>query len=301
MPEETQVKEVSIDTLPMPEFKKARAEGVLTVPEKPIPQADGDGGEETEEAKEAVEAKDGEAEKPKSKGGFQKRIDRLIKHSATLEEQLVAANKRAQDLEAKSGKVEEKPVMKLDGEPQRENFESEVAYVKALTRWEVKQEMKEQREAEAREEQEAKEKEFVANYNKKAIEAQSKYEDWKEVMSQDVAIPSIVGDAIVHTIKNGPDVAYFLGKHPEVITEMLAAHPLEAVAMAVKISERLAGVKSEEKADDDTEVSAEPEKPARKAPAPIKPDIGGTTRSSVPLDKMSMNQYKKAREAGRIQ
>jgi hypothetical protein len=302
MAEETEVKQIPIGELPMKEFKAARAEGVLTVPEKPAPAVEADAEETDESTKETVESKDGEAEKPKSKGGFQKRIDRLIKHTATLEEQLAAAKK---ELEAKpSVKAEEKPAVKTDAEPQRENFDSEVAYVKALTRWEVKQELKEQRETEAREEQAAKEKEVLARYDAKAIEAQARYDDWKEVMSQDIPIPSIVGDAIVHTIKNGPDVAYYLGKHPEVIQEMLAAHPLEAVAMAVKISEKLSGDKgnkSDEKADDEEEqVSTEPEKPARKAPAPIKPDVGGTTRSSVPLEKMSFRDYKKAREAGRV-
>jgi hypothetical protein len=305
MADEVEVKEIPLDQASMADYKKARAEGKEVIEKQ---TAVADDVEEVVDDKEAT-AKDGEQEEQKKKGGgFQKRIERLSKSVSTLEEQLAAEKKRSQELEARTnGKVEEKVAPKADAEPKREDFNTEVEYVKAITRWEVKQELKEQREEEERGAAAARQKESIDNYNKSAIEASSRYDDWKEVMAQDTPLPSIVGDAIVHTIKNGPDVAYYLGKHPEICEEMLNVHPLEAVAMAVKISEQLAsekgdaGDKSDEKAEDDLESKEAKEKPATKAPAPIRPVGNGSNKTSLPLDRLSMREYKKARESGRVQ
>ncbi len=292
-----ETQEVPLDQVTdMREYKKARTEGKETVTQaKPVATEviETNEGEET--------AKDGE--KPKSKGGFQKRIDRLVKQTATLEEQLAAARK---ELEGKSGKAEETP-KPADGEPQREQFANDLEYYRALTRWEVKQEMKAEREAEEKEAVEAQAKKVQADYNKKAIEAQSQYDDWDEVVvKSDFKIPTMVGDAIVQTMTNGPDVAYFLGTHPEICEEMMAVHPLAAVAMAAKISEQLGAGKSEETEEGDEQESgekaeAQPEKPKSRAPAPIKPVSSGSSRSSVPLGKTDFSTYKKLRQQGRVQ
>jgi len=298
MAEETatvETKEVPLAESTMAEFKKARNDGKEVATRETIT--------EKEPEKQATE------EKPKAKGGFQARIDRLIKQQAETERQLTEERRQREELQAKvSGKDVPKTEQKADAEPKREDFQTEVEYVRALTSWEVKQNMKAAKEAEEKEATAAANKEAIQSYNKRAIEAQSKYEDWKEVMAQDIAIPTIVGDAIIHTIKNGPDVAYFLGTHPEICEEMVSVHPLEAVAMAVKISERLeaeAGKEteeSEETTEEEPEAKAtEEEKPARKAPAPIKPVSSGTSRSTIPLAKVDYQTYKKLRAQGRVQ
>lgn len=296
---------IPIGEATMEEFKKARSKGEMSVEQKTsIAVAEA---EEVEEEKVTEEEKP-DAEKPKSRGGFQKKIDRLVKLSSTLEEKVAAAEKRAAEAEAKiNGKGDEKKESAPDpnAEPMREQFQTESEFIRALTKWEVRQEIKAEREEEERAEIAAKQKEAVSAYNKKAIETQARYDDWKEVMSQDIALPSIVGDAIIHTIKNGPNVAYYLGKHPEVCEEMMNVHPLEAVAMAVKISEKLAGEEKKEEEEpeekeEEVEVKVE-EKPAKKVFTPITPVTGGTSRSSVPLDKAGFDAYKKGRAAGRVQ
>ncbi len=297
MAEETEVQtqEVPLEESSMAEYKKARTDGKETATRETIV-----------EEKTAPEEK----EKPKAKGGFQARIDRLIKQQASTEERASAAEKRAAELEAKlSGNGTARTEPAVEGEPQRDQFQTDAEYFRALTRWEVKQELKAERESEEKEAVAAQTKEAVSNYNKKAIEAQSRYEDWKETMSQDITIPQIVGDAIIHSLKNGPDVAYFLGKNPEICEEMLSVHPLEAVAMAVKISESLEneqGQESDEEKAERERIEAEEaakaaEKPARRAPAPIRPVSGGSSRSTIPLDKASFADYKKLRSQGRVQ
>lgn len=270
-----EVKEVSIDTLPLAEYQKARAEGKTTVEQKAEPVI-----EEVVE-----EPKDEEA--PKVKGGFQKRIDRLVKHNAALEEQIEQFRKAAP-------KAEE-PAVKADGEPQRQEFGSEIEYVKALTRWEVKQEIKRDKEAEIRSAEESRQKDIIKTYNERVSEAQGRYDDWKEVVTQDVEIPQGVGLAIMR-MSNGPDVAYYLGSNEDVREELMQLDPLEAIGRAWDISRELS---TEENPVKKEVKSEEPPKPKSKAPAPIKPISGGVTQSTIPLDKMSLSDYKKARASGR--
>lgn len=284
-----ETQEVPLDQATQAEYKKAVADGKDVATRETV-----------------VEEKIAD-EKPKIRGGFQAKIDRLVKTQAALEEAKSAAERRAAELEAKlngNGATE----LDTNAEPQRNKFATEAEYIRALTRWEVKQEMKAEREAEEKQALEAQNKKSISAYNEKAIEAQLRYEDWKEVMAQDISIPTIVGDAIIHTIKNGPDVAYFLGKHPEICEEMLAVHPLEAVTMAVKISEELEKESDSEKEEENAAKEAEEREKAIKAaeirkrpPAPIKPVSSGASRSTIPLDKADYQAYKKLRAQGRVQ
>jgi hypothetical protein len=281
MTEDTEVKEVGIDTLPLADFKKARAEGKETVEQKVAPVE-----EETETTDEEKQ------DKPKSKGGFQKRIDRLVKHNTTLEEKIAA-------LEAakSNGKVEEKeaaPAVK--GEPKREDFQTEIEYVKALTRWQVKDELRQEREEEEKAQETANNKKIADTYNGRVSEAKSRYDDWDEVINQDIPIPNGVGAAILR-MENGPDVAYAIGKDAELREELLNMDPLQAIGRAWEISK---GLVAESKASEKEEAAEKEEIPKKKTSGPIEPVTGGTTRSTVALDKMDHQAYKKARAAGRI-
>ena len=85
MAEETEVQtqEVPLEESSMTEYKKARSDGKDTATRETVI-----------EEKPALEEK----EKPKAKGGFQARIDRLIKQQASTEERAAAAEKRAAEL-----------------------------------------------------------------------------------------------------------------------------------------------------------------------------------------------------------
>lgn len=289
MAEETVLADVPIDhaSVPMREFKKAREAGEATVKAAPVAEVD----EKEEDSEETTD------DKPKVviKGGFQKRIDRLIKHSASLEEE----NAKLKEQLAKGTKDEPKGSEKqvaANGEPQRESFGTDIEYMKALVRWEMKQEQENDRLKEAA----ADRKEIVNAYNRRALELQAQHGDYNEVVGKNTEpIPSKVAQVIFEDLENGPDVCYFLGKHPEICQEMMEVGPRKAVAMAWKISEQLAP--GEKKDDEEVDEKEEAKvKVTSKAPPPIKPVNSGSTKSSVPIDRMSMADYKKARAAGRI-
>lgn len=279
MADEVEVKEVSIGELSSSEFKEARKNGLETVP-KPEAKA-----EEHEE----------QAEKPKPKGGFQARIDRLIKQNATLEAQLEAVRKTA------PAKEEAAPEVK--GRPKQSDFTNNDEYIEALVDWTAEQKIAKAKHDDARAAEAAQQKETFDAYNRGVAAAKSVHEDFAEVVGQDLTIPIGVQLAIIEMKEQGPEVAYFLGSNPELCDELMKMSPMKAIAEAWKISEKLNESEAEEEEETEEKPAAKAkveEKPARKAPEPIKPVGNGKTRSAVPLNEMSMADFKKARAAGRI-
>lgn len=294
---EPEVKEVSIDTLPMKEFKEARSKGITTVPVKaeaePVIEQESEEVEElTSEEAVALEFLRNDSipeEKPKAKGGFQKRIDRLIKQTSALEQQLADERAARAALEAKgSAKPEEKKAVPSD-RPARDQFATDEEYIDALVGWRMKAE----KESEARAAEDARVKAVFKSYNEKLIEARARIEDFDEVVANpDVIVPRDVVLAIPE-MDNGPDVVYFLMKNPDISAELLEMTSLKAIGMAWKISESLSNGGKKEKAEEKPKLQS-------KAPAPIKPVTGGNSKSTVPLDQMDMRAFKEARAAGRV-
>jgi len=308
------VEEVPIDHLPTKEYNEARDKGVITVPKTPVVE------EPVPETEQTEETEQKEGEKPKQRGwnGAQKKIDRLIKHNAELEKAKEAAEKRAQELESKTSKPpeEKKPEPKADDEPKLEDFQDEHSYLRALAKWEIKQEFKAQAEAEEKAQEDAKTKEIFDNHNVKVSEARAKYEDfdesvtstdtpWKDGSKSDVNA-SIAFQIAVFESGNGGEILYYLSKHRDELEKMRGLSPARVQMAVGRIADKLEAANEDEPPVNEEEPPEEPpakeEKPkiVSKAPAPIRPVGGSSTKSSVPLDKMSPADYNKAREAGRL-
>lgn len=237
-----------------------------------------------------------EEEKPKSRGGFQTKIDRLVKTVSAAERERDEAVARLKELEAKTSGKPKEETPAPQGEPQRDAFESDHAYFKALAKWEVKEELRIADEERGRKDAEEHHKGIVNAYNERVIETKARVEDWEKVVNAaTVQIPPGVGPAILR-MANGPDVVYYLATHPEICEEMMEGDNFVAIGKAWEISRELkAGEKQEEPEEEE-------EKPAPKSekPTPIRPVGSGSTRTTtVPLDKMEIGAYRKAREAGR--
>ncbi len=294
MAEETEIQtqEVPLEESSMAEYKKARTDGKETATRETIV-----------EEKTAPEEK----EKPKAKGGFQARIDRLIKQQASTEERASAAEKRAAELEAKlSGNGTARTEPAVEGEPQRDQFTSDAEYFRALTKWEVKQELKAERENEQKAAFQEQMKEASSAYNQRMIALEEADPEVKELMKQSIIIPKVIEGPMVFEMENGPDVAVFLARNPEICEELMGMKPSRAVAEVWNISEKLAAGETEEDEEQRERIEAEEAAKAdkeskRKAPAPIRPVSGGSSRSTIPLDKASFADYKKLRSQGRVQ
>lgn len=324
MPNETTGNAVEIDQLSMSEFIKQREnpsaaaekQATTSAPDtetnKPatanaVTTAPASGTGTTEIEEEGEEGK-------KSKGGFQRKIDKLTKRISERDEALADERLARQRLEAQlAGKtaVDEKPKTAVAGdddpEPKEEDFAEFKEFNKALSRWAARQETKtvtaKNTEAEQKKAFEAEEGRLMNEHAKRidALKASGKHEDLDEVLENlkdsDMTIPPAVGRALIE-LENSADVVYHLAKNPDVVEKLNGMSVYKALQELGRIADKL--MPAEVEAKPETPVKEKPQsppvKPVTAAPAPIKPVGSSTTRSAPDPDKMSMSEYNRMRD-----
>lgn len=225
--------------------------------------------EETESEAESGAADDKQESKPKGKGGFQRRIDKLTRRIYELEK------------ERESPKGQNRQTD--DPEPKESEFTDIHAFLKAQAKWEARQEVRAERAAEEKWAEDRRMQQVFDDYNRGVEALEEKYEDFDEVMeSATASIPKAAQIAIIEH-ENGPEIAYYLAKHPDEAEELLEMSSTRAVAEIGRIGYQIS--------------SASKPKLRTTAPAPIRPLGSSAARSSVPMDKLPYQQFKKAREA----
>lgn len=248
--------------------------------------------EDDEEEEEKPEVKKTGAEEPvKKKGkGLSKRIDKLTREKAELSERLARLEGKSEAEKEKAAKTEEKK----DPKPVAKDFTEHEDYISSLSRWEARQENKRLKEEDQRQRDEADTREVFDNYNDAANSyAREKYEDWEEVVGKTAEVPQVVANAIIALGKDGTDVAYYLGQHPEICKELMGMSQIKAVARIGRIDARLHPETEEKK----TETPPEKKKPpVSKAADPITPIKPTATKSTKPVDEMSHTEYKEWRK-----
>lgn len=213
--------------------------------------------------------------RPKADKKLLKRIDKLTARLYAAEEEL----KKTREI-----KVPEDKGAPTTQKPKQDDFKTWEEYNEALTSYNAEQAFAKQ-EAKAKEAaEEVSRKEVFDAYNQRVREVSEKYEDFAEVVgSADFKVPNSVV-VTAYELENGPDLAYHLAKNPEICDELMKMSPVRAAAYAAQIAASL-------------ESGAPKPKPTSRAPKPIKPVAGGSTRSSVPLDQLDYQAYRKARDA----
>jgi len=229
-----------------------------------------------------------EPAEPKKKGGFQKRIDKLTREKAELEARLAGKPAATQD------EKKPEPVKAAEGKPLAKDFETYEAFIEQLTDWKADQrdatKTKEAADAKAATEAKA----AGAEWGKQLAEARTRYEDYDEVALTDAPISQAVHDAIVGS-ENGADLAYFLGANPAERERINGLKPLAATLALGKILASLDANAAEDTA------TPENEKPkVSAAPAPIKPVGTKSASAGKRVDDMSNDEYRKARESGKV-
>lgn len=277
---------------PEPEKEEAEAEPELTAADKQATEA------RTEEQEEP---------EPSKKSNFQKRIDKLTRTIYDLKKQVAEQGKGAEeDREAAAeaeAEVEAAEEAKAAEKPKADQFENYEDFVEALADWKADQRiattLAAQEQKKAQDLQDKAQQAVFDLYNERRDEAKQRYDDFDEVVGRDdLQIPQGVQLLAIEDEK-GPDFAYFLGKHPAVAKELCELTPLMAVRKAGQIMDALAGPEPEEeeivtpkRSSSGRFVAA----PASRAPKPIIPVSGSSTKSSVPLDQLEFREYRKIRD-----
>ena len=222
-----------------------------------IPEDTAPKGEETKQAEPA-------------KTFTQAEVDALVQKRLLKKEREVLRNvQREQAEQAQRARIEQ--------EPQRENFKDDDAYLEA--RLEQLAERKAAEKITQLEKQREAEK-ASDKFLERAEKVSEKYPDFQTVAGNpDLAINAGMAEFIADS-ELGPDVAYYLGKHPSKATEIARMSPIKAARELTRIEVEL----------------SKPIVKTSSAPAPIDP-IG--TRGSVQtnLANASFAEYKKQRRA----
>lgn len=261
------------------EGQNAPTESAPGQPPQAVTAADGQeqvGAQPTE----ATEPNEGKAATPK---GVQKRLDemrRQIGDTQRLNERLVSILERSLTT-GKPPSVEAKP----NEPPRREAFADVESYYQAQADFQVAKAFEKAeakvRETQAKQEAEAREK----AWSERLAKAAEKLEDFEDVVFTDaLPVTDVMADAMKESEK-GPDIAYWLGKHP---AEARRIATLSAVAQAREIGKIEARLLEE---------PAKPKREPSKAPAPIEPVGKGKTSETDLAPDLPMSEWVRRREA----
>jgi hypothetical protein len=205
---------------------------------------------------------------------------------APVEEAVPAAVEAPED---RATTPEEKAVDAKPVEPSEEDFETYSDYNKALIKWNIQNELHQEqagrRESLARDQAQRAQAELVAAHRARIDEFKSEHEDFEAVIRgpHGAQLTKPMEDTIVNS-ELGPALMYHLTQNPEEANRIARLHPMMAVKEMGKLEARL------ETAPTGPVSSADP---VTKAPRPIKPVGGGATASTVPLDDMPYQDYRR--------
>src|SRR5215472_11311098 len=248
------------------------------------------------EVEEPSKAEEPKPEESKTNGleKMQKRIDKLTAQRSEAESRAAQLAKeleveRAKHTENKEAPVEEvaAPVETLRVRPKLgetinpktgKPHETQEEYEDDLMDWRDEKNAIQY----AKEENERRATNVLTSYNDRVEAFKVDHEDWGEVVTASTMdIPQGVQMAILE-MENGPEVAYFLGKNPQVVKSLNKMSVPTAMAEIGRISSRLEGPQEKEKENyQERQNSRGPDREpiVSRAPAPIKPLSGHATKS----------------------
>lgn len=292
------------------EPKTEEAKPTVTEPEKgaeaktePEPEP----GKKEEKKQAVTERKEETVEEKAGKNGVQKRIDKLTARNYAVEEENEVLKRDRETLKERLGLLEkgtkDVPQERAVGlaRPQEKDFSNHDEYIEALTDYKAKKAIADDKAAEAQADTDSRALATYTAYNKAASVARGRYEDFDEVVGTETPIPVSVQVAIIGMRDKGPEVAYQLAKDPEFCAELTQIAQEEGDAAAVVELGHRFGIlvrgKAQEATPEKKTVTETPPKPkpVSKAPEPIKPVTSHATTTSVPLDELPYDQYRRIR------
>jgi hypothetical protein len=219
------------------------------------------------EWQDAADAKADEEEEPAEKkeakpSRKQRAIDRATKE---LREEVAELRKKLE------GKAEPEKKVEARGEEKRptrgeyaDTAEGQQQYEDALLAWGTKKALGDQKVKDAEAANKARFEKNIVNYGAQVEEAKEKYEDWDQVVNQDIFIGRDAQLAILE-LENGAEVIYYLGRHPVAAAKLGEMSPVSAIMEVGRLATRLkTGTPSP------GETNGREAKPKPRIPAPVK-------------------------------
>ena len=215
------------------------------------------------------------AEPPKKAKGVQKRLDELTRQRREAEARAERERQEREYWQRKALGEDNKPAP-TTVKPTVEQFTTYEDYLEALTDWKVEQKTVQAREAETRKSQEQVEQERKLSYDQRVANAEAKYDDYQEVAHGAHWSPTRDMAVAIMESEKGPDIAYWLGSHPDDADRIAGLSTTAQIREIGKLEERL---------------SRPAPKPTTAAPPPISPS-GAKAKAQKDPSEMTPTEFK---------
>jgi hypothetical protein len=225
---------------------------------------------------------------------LEKRFSELTKQRKEAEARAEEAERRLAAIEGKQAPQQQAP--ESTQKPTPDNYRDAFEYAEALSQWSAEQAL-------LKREQEVKQKEFEVQKQKVIQTWQQKLEatiaelpDYEDmVASSNVKVNDTVRDAILES-DVGPRILYELASDDDIAEKLSTMSTASALKLIGKLEAKFEKTEEPVKAEKKT-VAAK-----SKAPEPIRPlrSTGGVAEVSMDGNDMSYQQWKAARQAGKI-
>ena len=268
--------------------------------EEPAPEAV----EEVETAEPDLEPESSEPEaesvekqqEKKSNPRLEKRFSDLTKQRDLARQEADRERQAKAELESRLRELENKinppAQVDLDEEPKPEQFRDAYEYAKALAEYSAEKAIKERDRQEAERRAAEERTKTLEAWNKRQQELVAELPDYEAMIaSSDVVISDQVRDAILES-EQGPRILYHLAENPELAEDLKKLSVSAALRKIGQLEARFERKQEEKPA---------PAATKSRAPAPISPLKGtGVISDLADPDKMSYQQWREARKAGKI-
>jgi hypothetical protein len=251
--------------------------------------------EETEEETDGEEEKEGDEEpaKPKRTGGFQRKIERLVRENEYLSRRFHELSYQQQQRPPQQPQ-QPQPQPVADGRPRQDQFDSYDEYLDKLTDWKLEARLQQEHAVQQQRHQAAQQQERLTGWQQRVGQFKNEAPDFEDVLESvdhinltPVLQQAIMADAL------GPKLAYELARRPEDFARIASLDPVGALTALGEFKARLEPAKT-----------AAPQqqhqngvKPVSRAPNPIRPvGNGAGATSTVPPDQMPLGDYIRWRE-----
>jgi hypothetical protein len=227
------------------------------------------------------------------------------KRSLVDEVQLLRARTRELEAKLQAPKPATPPPVETpppadDPEPEAEKFTDYIEWQKAWTRWDRRQDQKQQAIEAAKRAAAETERSKAATWNERVNAAKAVKPDFETIaLNPDLPVTVVMGEAISDS-EIGADILYHLGTHPDEAARIAKLPPVAQVREIGKLEFQL--VKPLVTDDDEDETPRQPAIAVSKAPAPVaRPSAGAPKPNPIRnLEGMTQAEYRAYRESGKI-
>lgn len=236
---------------------------------------------------------DSEKDKPKKKGGFQRRIDKLNARYTTAQQEIEHWKKLALK-DAGDSKVDSVETKSVDahGKPNPDSYDTHAEYVEALTDWKIEQREKVGKEASQREKQQAEQNEIKKAHFEREQSFSKKTPDYADVIKEFVEINppvSLTFENLLYSSDNGPQILYELAQNMDEFNRINSLSPIAVAKEFGKLEAKISSKPSEPKQEI---------KKTTSAPKPIEPvgkSSSGSIRKSINDPELPFSDYVRLR------